>query len=613
MWVRDELTDLSQVINQDNAWDQTSPNDAARHSDSSSMWKSAPNTTGTEIWENTVRHKNNSHNKQGAVPPESAAAAAVAAAAAPAAASSHSTSQSSSWNHTPATHIGGTWGEEEDSSAVWNGVPHTNGSSNHSHSSTSNASNGSWGGNPVRPADAIADPTLSSGWKDRRSDAQERPELAARSNHLPNHNPQPQPQLHPSTSWNGNSSMHWDEPQPCPTERLGTSGWSADPVPVVALSKPTVLLRSESQPVPSGGGGGSGGWKKEERGSLSSGSGWDVPDPRTLLPNGGAAVDRRAEQGPGAEDRHAVDDGTAAWGNPGRQPAKIHRWKEEDEQPAPDTSHQLCHSNAKMPAANSANGIGAPLSPNGGPVLSSPGMIRLPPSSTKDAAWIKSQPPPSVQQQPAWSQSWNENAEKNSSQRGWGDPSTSLWNREQRKPGNWSDGQVDTSSWNGPKHKPLTKEMICASKQFRLLSEMGFRKEDVESCLRSANMNEHDALAELRAWTDERRKSSPGNTPTSLLTGPGPGPGPNPSLSRGLPQAFPSVSPLVSPLTHSLSSLSQVNEVTSALRGQSSGRVGAGQANLPSEKQLLHLVQQIQLAVQTGHLNAQVRHYLAIL
>ena len=210
-------------------------------------------------------------------------------------------------------------------------------------------------------------------------------------------------------------------------------------------------------------------------------------------------------------------------------------------------------------------------------------MIRLPPSSTKDAAWIKSQPPPPLPQpvqSPAWSESWNEN-EKNSSQqqqlqqqRGWGDPSTSLWNREQRK-GNWSDGQVDTSSWNGPKHKPLTKEMICASKQFRLLSEMGFRKDDVESCLRSANMNEHEALAELRAWSaDERRKSSPGNTPTtSLLTSAGP----NTSLSgggRSVPQAFPSVSVCFSPCPSHPSLLLQVNEVTSALRGQSASRVG---------------------------------------
>jgi trinucleotide repeat-containing gene 6 protein len=605
------MSHTNQVINQDKAWDQPSPHPDRHNSDS--MWKSSMNTTGTEIWENSVRHKNNSHNKQ----PDAVTASAANPAAAPAGAvssgpTSHSNSQS--WNHTPATHIGGTWGEEEDSSSMWSGVPHTNGSSNHSHSSTSNNSNGSWGGN--RPADtAITSDPLSSGWKgsDRRSDV---PDMAVRSNHLPNHNnhiQQQQPVLHPSSSWNGTSSssnhhhhnnnhtgssMNWDEPhqhQHQPSERLGTSGWSADPPPV---PKPTLLLRSESQPVQSG-------WKKE------SGSGWDVPDTRTLLANGG--VDRRPDQGPGAEDRSGgVDDGTAAWGNPVRQQAaKIHRWKNEEDdqqQQQPDTSHPLSnHSNAKMPAAAiSANGIGAPsLSPNGIPVLSSPGMIRLPPSSTKEAAaWVKSQPPG------AWPDQWNEEKGQQQ-QRGWGD--TSLWN--QRK-ANWSDGQVDTSSWNGPKHKPLTKEMICASKQFRLLCEMGFRKDDVESCLRSANMNEHEALSELRAWSaDERRKSSPGNTPTTtslLLTSAGP----NTSLSgsgitgRTMPQAFPSVSITYcswashSPLSRH--SFNQVNEVTSALRSQSASRGISGQANVPSEKQLLHLVQQIQLAVQSGHLNAQV-------
>ena len=43
------------------------------------------------------------------------------------------------------------------------------------------------------------------------------------------------------------------------------------------------------------------------------------------------------------------------------------------------------------------------------------------------------------------------------------------------------------------------------------------------------------------------------------------------------------------------------------LRNQAAKNLGSGQPNLPSEKQLMHLVQQIQLAVQSGHLNAQVR------
>lgn len=56
----------------------------------------------------------------------------------------------------------------------------------------------------------------------------------------------------------------------------------------------------------------------------------------------------------------------------------------------------------------------------------------------------------------------------------------------------------------------------------------------------------------------------------------------------------------VSPMT-----IRQVNQVSSALRSANQTQRSQG-VTLPSEKQLLQLVQQIQLAVQTGHLNAQV-------
>lgn len=77
-----------------------------------------------------------------------------------------------------------------------------------------------------------------------------------------------------------------------------------------------------------------------------------------------------------------------------------------------------------------------------------------------------------------------------------------------KKPGQpWMDGagDVDPSSWGaqpkaGP--KPLTKEILWASKQFRILSEMGFKKDDVENALRGANMNLEDALEQLNALRD---------------------------------------------------------------------------------------------------------------
>ena len=61
---------------------------------------------------------------------------------------------------------------------------------------------------------------------------------------------------------------------------------------------------------------------------------------------------------------------------------------------------------------------------------------------------------------------------------------------------------------------------------------------------------------------------------------------------------------------HASMTIRQVNQVSSALRNANPAQRNQGSAGvaLPSEKQLLQLVHQIQLAVQTGHLNAQVRH-----
>ena len=57
--------------------------------------------TGTEIWKNNNNNNNNNNSDK----------------------TKGSTNQ---WGHTPSTHIGGTWGEEEDSANLWTGVPSSN-------------------------------------------------------------------------------------------------------------------------------------------------------------------------------------------------------------------------------------------------------------------------------------------------------------------------------------------------------------------------------------------------------------------------------------------------------------------------------------------------------
>ena len=45
----------------------------------------------------------------------------------------------------------------------------------------------------------------------------------------------------------------------------------------------------------------------------------------------------------------------------------------------------------------------------------------------------------------------------------------------------------------------VNKDMIWGSKQFRILCQMGFRKEDVETALRQTNLRLEDALKMLNA------------------------------------------------------------------------------------------------------------------
>lgn len=99
-------------VNQDTAWDLPGTGESPK--DKTATWKASQNN-GTEIWENTVRNggKNNTPT---------------------AAANSHP------WGTNPTTNIGGTWGEEDETSNVWTGVPQSGGA-------RGSSSSDSWGGN----------------------------------------------------------------------------------------------------------------------------------------------------------------------------------------------------------------------------------------------------------------------------------------------------------------------------------------------------------------------------------------------------------------------------------------------------------------------------------
>lgn len=90
-------------MNQDSPWDvpESPPPENSKDNQPSTVWR-APVNNGTEIWENNLRMNKG---------PGSSVPAPTAAAP--------------PWGHTPATNIGGHWGDD-DSSNMWSGVPANN-------------------------------------------------------------------------------------------------------------------------------------------------------------------------------------------------------------------------------------------------------------------------------------------------------------------------------------------------------------------------------------------------------------------------------------------------------------------------------------------------------
>ncbi|EEC10947.1 conserved hypothetical protein [Ixodes scapularis] len=303
------------------------------------------------------------------------------------------------------------------------------------------------------------------------------------------------------------------------------------------------------------------------------------------------------------------DDGTAVWGNPTRQ-GKVSHWKDK-------------------PSVKPISG--AP-----------PGMLRC--LGRGVGAATRRPWPDWDEHKGAWDQGY--------------------WGAKPKGPPSWAEGQIDTSTWGGPSKqggKPLTKDLIYASKQFRLLSEMGFKKEDVENALRMNCMNLEDTLMDLQAMARAGGVPDSGLLDGSDCGGRG-GPkmrgddgGPDPHGPHGEPpfpgfhggsgfQGLPVFGagygaaqgqgfkpPPVkgsnqggllnsgglggqnSSLTvgNSISSLSPalVQKILQQQHfppGGGGGAMGARLPNVPSAAQLRLLVQQIQMAVHAGHLNPQI-------
>ncbi|XP_022257439.1 protein Gawky-like isoform X2 [Limulus polyphemus] len=546
------------TINQDTLWDvPLSPHSNSKEGNSF-VWK-APANNGTEIWENNIRHRNKGSNVN-----------------------APSRNNSQPWGHTPSTNIGGTWGEEEDNTNMWTGVPQPEGNN---WSGIDNGSN-MWG---------------SSSHNNRQG------------------------------QWTGpGHGGSWDESGggegssgPGNGQDGGGPAWNpVNKTPNIGTWSPVTTPKKDLQA-----------------------SGWEES----------SSTQRRSTSG--------FDDGTSVWGNPQRQ-VKASNWKE-------------------MPLAKPVNGMGGPgmvgnnmisCGPNIPPV--GPGMIHLPPpinpSSKPDmgtSMWGKMPPTNHGQNWPdmprrdtqgsgTWDESHMQPILKNMpGTTGWGESmGPPFWGAKPKSTTlpSWFEGHVDTSNWIPMKGgKPLTRDLICASKQFRLLSEMGFKKEDVENTLRSNNMNFEEALAELQAIANRENammdvfgsnqkmrhnmaddanfidhsgdiSCGPGtvhsygggysgaqgfkhqvkgsainsNSP-SLLNNAAIG-GQQSSLGAGNSITGMSQALMQKLLQQQSSPFGLANMHQNALGGQ------GGRMNQPSASHLKVLVQQIQMAVQAGHLNPQI-------
>ncbi|XP_050029860.2 protein Gawky isoform X2 [Dermacentor andersoni] len=554
-------------INQETPWDvPMSP--GTKEPPTGAPWR-APVNNGTEVWENNMRSARAGGNKQ-PNPPQSAQG-------------SSQCSQQQPWgSHTPTSHIGGTWGEEDEPppSNMWTGVPTP---SQQGGPRPSPEGPPSWGGEHHRGGGG------GGGGGEK---------------HWSGGPPPP-----PGSSWGGpddrdSQGRVWGGGRPSHSMDDGPSGaWGggpkgAGPPPSVGTWSPVGGPNGKREP-----------------------SGWEEPSPP-----------------PSRRPVTNYDDGTALWGNPTRQ-GKVSHWKD-------------------MPSVKSiCSGGGAP-----------PGMLRMPKEGVWGGGGGGNKGPRGGN-----GTNWGDSSWEDHNKGAWGSapPDQAYW-ASKPKP-SWADGQIDTSTWGGPAKqggKPLTKDLIYASKQFRILTDMGFKKEDVENALRINQMNIEDTLIDLRTMATRGNGSQdsglldgsdcgfpvggrpkmrpdddshgplgeppfPGfhaaggfqglpvfgagygggqgfkppqvkgsnqgsNAPASLLNSTGMG-GQNSSLTVGN-----SISSLSPALVQKILQQQQQQHFPGNAGGPAGIGARLGQPNVPSATQLRLLVQQIQMAVHAGHLNPQI-------
>lgn len=412
-------------VNQDTHWDvPASPEPANKEIP---LWKQTA-SNGTEVWEVNLRNG-------GQAPPP------ISQPKAP-------------WgHHTPSNNLGGTWGEDDEStepSSMWTGAPSSNGSAQWGGGSGSAGVGASGGGNSGMSAGPMTNVIGTT------------PAPAA-------------PGMAPGMAsgngmWGGPKKEEWTGQNMGP----GPTGWGdvrSSRMTMTGLGPPG----PEAMPM---GPGGQSHWP----GPQSKTGQWTGGPPKEMKPSGWD------EPSPPAQKRPVpnFDDGTSVWGTPQMQSGSVSRWKD-------------------MPNVNVAG--------RGGMQQAGPPPARMPPG------------PAMKTDMPTWAQtrngSWADGNPDNSGNMMWMEDKSAVggapWNEPPQTPTpwgptgpkpktpttpSWVESDDGAASWGQPPkqvQKSLTKEMIWSSKQFRILSDMGFKKDDVENVLRACNMVMEDALEMLRS------------------------------------------------------------------------------------------------------------------
>jgi len=346
-----------------------------------------------------------------------------------------------------------------------------------------------------------------------------------------------------------------------------------------------------------GGPGGAG----EPRPRDGNGAGWGPP-PANKPSQGSSSWGQSPHGGPQQAPRapqwendsptmgRRFDDGTSIWGQKGPQGGlggPPGGWKD-------------------MPIPN----IGARGPPGpGGRMPPGPGMKPSEPSP-----WGQPHPSRGWDDNMPAGGGWNMDEKNRDNGMGWSGENSWNGNRKQQMPGlrsspSWDEpgGMMPERGWGGGRPN-VTKDMIWGSKQFRILCEMGFRKEDVETALRNTDLRLEDALEMLNAL-NRGMGSGRGMPPNEMF-----GPRGEPDYGMRFPGPMPYPPGDIPPANPSLpSNPSRPGNMNPSLMGQvMNGGPGMHapprpQPNgPPSTSQLRVLVQQIQMAVQAGHLNPQI-------